>query len=420
MDPRDDDQLRLQIAETVEHAELDQFADEGENPEATLVKPAAAVIHTEPAAAQPDVSSDCGASASVSTPTAGVPTPPAIAAAVIGISSAVRRGAVFAYERIARLFRQPAWCDALPAGEIRVLRGLVAFLALLIYAGVVIGIWDRAVATDRRRALASAEVARSEPSVPPAVPATIAPRRIPPAPSAAPPVTPSRPAPESSPAPAPLRSPLPTVPAPAAVPPAAPPTARPARAQPRRLVQPPMPRPPTPRRPPAALPSPSRTPLLAGGGRSEPERDKPSAAVAAVPAPPASVVAGETRVVIEPPSAVTAVDPLAADRSAVKEVLAAYRKSYNNLDAASASAIWEGADERALRRAFSGLSHQNLAFERCDVRVPAANRAVARCDGVLSYVPKFGDSSAQRRRMTWNMDFRRDGDRWMIVGVTAR
>jgi hypothetical protein len=86
----------------------------------------------------------------------------------------------------------------------------------------------------------------------------------------------------------------------------------------------------------------------------------------------------------------------------VKDVLAAYRKSYNDLDAASASAIWEGVDERELRRAFSSLSHQNLSFERCDVRVPAGDRAVARCDGVLSYVPKFGDSSAQQRRMTWN------------------
>ena len=104
----------------------------------------------------------------------------------------------------------------------------------------------------------------------------------------------------------------------------------------------------------------------------------------------------------------------------MKDVLAAYRKSYNNLDVASATAIWEGVDERALRRAFSSLSHQSLSFERCDVKLPAGDRAVARCDGVLSYVGKFGDSSAQQRRMTWNMDFRRNGDRWMIVNVTAR
>ena len=146
----------------------------------------------------------------------------------------------------------------------------------------------------------------------------------------------------------------------------------------------------------------------------------PSAAVVAVPAPPAGVVASEARLVIEPSAAVTPVDPLAADRSAVTAVLAAYRKSYNTLDARSASAIWEGADERALRRAFSSLSHQNVSFDRCDVRLPAGDRAVARCDGVLSYVAKVGDSSAQQRRMTWNMDFRRKGDHWKIVNVTAR
>jgi hypothetical protein len=38
----------------------------------------------------------------------------------------------------------------------------------------------------------------------------------------------------------------------------------------------------------------------------------------------------------------------------------------------------------------------------------------------LSYVAKVGDSSAQQRRMTWNMDFRRKGDHWKIVNVTAR
>jgi len=136
---------------------------------------------------------------------------------------------------------------------------------------------------------------------------------------------------------------------------------------------------------------------------------------------PAGAVASEARLAADPPaSVVTAVDPLAADRSAVTAVLAAYRRSYNTLDAKSASAIWEGVDERALRRAFSSLSHQNVSFERCDVRVPAGDRAVARCDGVLSYVAKFGDSGAQQRRMTWDMDFRRSGDRWMIVSVNTR
>ena len=173
---------------------LDEFADEGEEPGAPPVPPVAAAVTSERTVTaaresleptiiaseivaltvwQAGVSSARAASASVSTPTAGVAAPPAVAALVIGVSSAVRRGAVFAHARMSRLFRQPAWCDALSPAEIRALRGLVAFVAVLCYAGVVIGIWDRAVASDRRRALASVEVARAHPSTPPAVPVTI-------------------------------------------------------------------------------------------------------------------------------------------------------------------------------------------------------------------------------------------------------
>ena len=436
MDPRGDERLRAQIGEMVEHTALDEFANEGEKP-GTLVPPVAAAVTSqrtvkagreslEPTiissevvaltvegAWRAGVSSARAASASESTPAAGVAARPAAAAVVMGVSSALRRGVVFAHARMTRLFRQPAWCDALPPAEIRALRGLVAFLAVVSYAGVVIGIWDRGVASDRRRALASVEVGRAHPSTPPAVPVTIFPKPVPSASIAAPSVTPPRPAPAPAPAPTPLTTPVTAVPAP--------PVALPARAQARRVVRPSTPGPSSARRPPVATAAPSRTPSVAvGGSRSESERDIPSAAVAVVPAPPADAVAGEAHLVTEPPGAVTEVDPLAADRSAVKDVLAAYRKSYNDLDAASASAIWEGVDERALRRAFSSLSHQNLSFERCDVRVPAGDRAVARCDGVLSYVPKFGDSIRQQRRMTWNMDFRRNGDHWMIVGVTAR
>ena len=413
MDTWDDEQPRPQTVETVENGGLDEFADEGEGPGAPVPPIAAEATseRTEEAAresVEPTIAS-----------AAGVAAPPAAAAIVIGVSSALRRGAVFVHARMSRLFRQPAWCDALSPAEIRTLRGLVALVVVLVYAGLVIGIWNRAVASDRRRALASAEVTAVHPSTPPAAPVPIVPSATPSAPSApiaAPAVTPPAPAP--APAPTPL-TPPPATPVKAA--PAPPPPAPRVRAQPRRPVEPPKPR--TPRAPShlAAKAAPTRTPSLpVGGGRSQPERELPSAAVAAVAEPPAAAVTSEARLVVEPAVAVTAVDPLAADRSAVNAVLAAYRKSYNNLDAASASAIWEDVDERALRRAFSSLSHQNVSFERCDVRVPAGDRAVARCDGVLSYVPKVGDSSAQQRRMTWNMDFRRKGDHWMIVNVTAR
>ena len=426
MDTWDDEQPRPQTVETVENGGLDEFADEGEGPGAPVPPIAAEATseRTEEAAresVEPTIAS-----------AAGVAAPPAAAAIVIGVSSALRRGAVFVHARVSRLFRQPAWCDALSPAEIRTLRGLVALVVVLVYAGLVIGIWNRAVASDRRRALASAEVALAQPSTPPPVPAPIAPSPIAAAPIAAAPIAaPSLtpPAPTPAPVPTPPTTPVTAVPAPVKAVPAPPvkavprpPVARRARAQAPKPVQSPRPRTPSAPRPPASPASPNRTPSLAvDGSRSESERDWTRAAVAPVAAPPAGAIAGEARLVAEPAAAVvTAVDPLAADRSAVTAVLAAYRKSYNTLDARSASAIWEGADERALRRAFSSLSHQNVSFDRCDVRLPAGDRAVARCDGVLSYVAKVGDSSAQQRRMTWNMDFRRKGDHWKIVNVTAR
>ena len=121
------------------------------------------------------------------------------------------------------------------------------------------------------------------------------------------------------------------------------------------------------------------------------------------------------------PSAVgTAPDTVAADRSAIDDVLVAYRRSYNALDAGAVSAIWRGADTRALARAFSSLTRQHMTFDRCDVRVTDANRARARCDGILSYVQKAGDTTPHQRRVSWSMDLGRPDDRWVIVGLQAR
>lgn len=295
-------------------------------------------------------------------------------------------------------------------------RGFVALLVVLTYAGAAIGLWHRAVASDQRRALASAEVP-PHPSVPVAAPAPITSHATPSASIAAPSV--GEPAPPPAPVPAP---PTPITAAPS------PPVERRPRAQAKRLAQAPVPRTASaaPRRLTAAA-SPSHPPSQAPGDHhAESGHDAPRAAIAAADALPAG---GDARPVIEPPAdivreppapTIASIDPLAADRSAVVEALTAYRKSYNNLDAAAASAVWEGVDERALRRAFSSLSRQNVSFDRCDVRVAAADHAMARCDGMLSYVVKIGNTGAQQRHMTWNMDLRRTGDRWKIVSVTTR
>ena len=93
--------------------------------------------------------------------------------------------------------------------------------------------------------------------------------------------------------------------------------------------------------------------------------------------------------------------------------------SYNTLDAAAAAGIWKGLDTRALQRAFSTLSKQDLSFEHCDIDVNDLT-ALAVCTGVLSYVRKVSDDEVQSRRMTWTFDLRRAGTEWAIAGLIAR
>lgn len=114
------------------------------------------------------------------------------------------------------------------------------------------------------------------------------------------------------------------------------------------------------------------------------------------------------------------VDPIAADRAAIGDVLQSYRTAYNALDATSVSTFWQGLDTRALQRAFATLSQQDVTFDRCDVRVTGQDRAAATCRGVLRYVPRIGDAEPQQRRLSWNFDFQRAAGRWLIASVSAR
>ena len=149
------------------------------------------------------------------------------------------------------------------------------------------------------------------------------------------------------------------------------------------------------------------------------ESPVPTGATAAVVVPPAMATAAAPAAA-PPVTATVAVDPVAADRSAIGRVLNQYRQSYNTLDAASASTIWKGLDTRALERAFATLRRQDLSFDRCTVDVTATDRAIARCRGVLSYVPKIGDDTPQQRRLSWTIDLERADERWLIAAVAAR
>jgi hypothetical protein len=150
----------------------------------------------------------------------------------------------------------------------------------------------------------------------------------------------------------------------------------------------------------------------------------PDPAVDSVPPPlpgaPVAPVEVAAPVVAAAAPEPAAVDPIVSDRLAIGDVLQSYRTAYNALDATSVSTIWQGLDTRALQRAFATLSQQDVTFDRCEVRVTAADRAAASCRGVLRYVPKVGDSEPQERRLSWNFDFQRAAGRWLIASVSAR
>jgi hypothetical protein len=177
----------------------------------------------------------------------------------------------------------------------------------------------------------------------------------------------------------------------------------------------------TPR--PAATPDTAfRGPVVAEAPRAPAAPPTPLAApenavaVAPEPALPSAAAAPP----VAPPPGPRPLDRAATDRAAIGGVLDQYRESYNSLDATSASTIWQGLDTRALQRAFSTLSRQDVAFDRCDVTIVSDVRATALCRGVLSYVQKIGDGAQQQRRLSWTIDFQRTADRWLIAGVTAR
>ncbi len=108
-------------------------------------------------------------------------------------------------------------------------------------------------------------------------------------------------------------------------------------------------------------------------------------------------------------------------RAAVAQVLETYRRSFNALDAASVAAVWPEADAPALAQAFSTLRYQSLSFERCDVRLTGADRALASCEGSISAVSKVGDTAAvQRRAGSWTIALHRVAERWLIASVDDR
>ena len=170
-------------------------------------------------------------------------------------------------------------------------------------------------------------------------------------------------------------------------------------------------------------------PLLGGNVPENREPAPPLPEPAAAP-PPETIVSATEGIVapadairIAPPpmpepAATSAPAPAAADEQMIRSVLGRYEAAYSRLDAAAASAVWPGVNQRALASAFQGLASQSIALGRCDVRVNGAI-AMAQCSGSAQWTPKVG-GGAQRAARQWRFDLRNNGGTWIITQATAR
>jgi len=118
---------------------------------------------------------------------------------------------------------------------------------------------------------------------------------------------------------------------------------------------------------------------------------------------------------------------IAQHRTAIRQLLDAYRESYDRLDAVSAARLWPGVDTAALSRAFSTLASQQVEFDSCSLDVnqglPSGahyTKATAVCTGSVRYVRRVGNPAPQSRALAWTFELDRSSGRWLISAVKAK
>lgn len=111
--------------------------------------------------------------------------------------------------------------------------------------------------------------------------------------------------------------------------------------------------------------------------------------------------------------------PVVDDRESIQLLLQGYRDALTRLDSASAALIWPTVDTRALNRAFSTVSQQEIRFERCSLKLDDQH-ASALCIGEIYYVRRHGDQTPRTQSTSWRFEFVRRSDRWEIANVDAR
>jgi hypothetical protein len=121
----------------------------------------------------------------------------------------------------------------------------------------------------------------------------------------------------------------------------------------------------------------------------------------------------------EPASVTTPVEVERDQRQLVRELLQRYVTAFERLDVDAAKAVWPTVDGAALRRAFSQLEAQHLAFESCGITI-AGSDANARCRGQATFHPRVGSRPLHLPSREWTFHLARAGDGWHIVDATVR
>lgn len=112
-------------------------------------------------------------------------------------------------------------------------------------------------------------------------------------------------------------------------------------------------------------------------------------------------------------------DAATGTEAAIRSVIDAYGRTYDRLDAPGAARLWPGVDTFALARTFETLSSQRITFDRCDVTA-AGDRALAACTGVVVFVRRDGDGTAESVPVDWTFTLDHSSGKWKIADLTVR
>ena len=118
------------------------------------------------------------------------------------------------------------------------------------------------------------------------------------------------------------------------------------------------------------------------------------------------------------PAPNAAVDPGAVETDRVRAVLSGYEHAYSALDADAASRVFPTVDRKALSRAFSSLSAQQIQFDDCRIQIQQGS-ARATCAGTARWTPKVGGGSQQQARR-WEFALQQASTGWKIGSVRVQ